>query len=94
MAFISITKTRRPRQFNYTPIYYDARRERLEAVVSQAKQEHGEAHEASREVARERMRMAFGQARRTRRGGAAQPLRRALIFLALLAMILLVYVNL
>ena len=42
MGFASITKTRKPRQFNYVPRYYDERKERLQALIARAQEERGE----------------------------------------------------
>lgn len=42
MALFSITRTRKPRQFQYTPRYYNPRAERLKAIIARAEQEEAE----------------------------------------------------
>ena len=89
MGFITITKTRKPRQFSYIPRYYDERKEKLQAIIARASQSEG--GNTISDFATNRMRLEFSEARtkRVRQNVKMQQLR---IILILGALILLLYV--
>ena len=92
MSFFSITKTRRPRQFEYTPRYYNPRKERLEAIVARA-QQPSQANSA--ELATARLELAFREARERRKKRIAKAQgRRILLIVGALLLLLYLYIRL
>lgn len=92
MAFLPIGKTSKPRQFDYKPIYYDARKERLEAVVARAKQKAGMLDESDGHFSEERLRLSLREARSSlSRGAALRQSKKTFGIVMLLALILLFY---
>ena len=96
MAIFSITKTQKPRQFQYIPRYYDARAERLAAIVRRAQQEAAlEANggdpplgESQREA---NLRLSFEEARFVRSSRRVRMRMRMAVGLVLLALSVIVY---
>jgi len=93
MGFISITKTRKPRQFNYSPRYYDERKERIQAIIARAREESGEARTAECSTARMQLEFQEARAKRTRRMAKVQR-RRTLLILGALVLLLYLYFRL
>lgn len=91
MSFFSITKTRRPRQFEYTPRYYNPRKERLEAIVARAQP----SQDNSAELATARLELAFREARERRKKRIAKAQgRRILLIVGALLLLLYLYIRL
>lgn len=83
MAFF---KVRRPRQFSYTPRYYDERKERIAAIEEAIRLER-EGHESADPALREaRLRLAFEQARLKHK--KARPARQGMRTTAILALLI------
>ncbi|MFC2324600.1 MAG: hypothetical protein ACFNO7_00555 [Bacteroides sp.] len=95
MGFASITKTRKPRQFNYVPRYYDERKERLQALIARAQEERGENVAQTSQFSTARMQLEFQEARakRTKRTTKAQQ-KRTLLILGALVLLLYFYFRL
>jgi hypothetical protein len=93
MGFISITKTRKPRQFQYIPRYYDERKERLQALIERAQKENGEMTEGGFSAARMQLEFQEARAKRTKRTAKAQQ-RRTLLILGALVLLLYLYFRL
>ena len=95
MGFASITRTRRPRQFNYVPRYYDERKESLQVLIARAQEERGENVAPTSQFSKARMQLEFQDARvkRTKRTAKAQQ-RRTLLILGALVLLLYFYFRL
>jgi hypothetical protein len=93
MGFISITKTRKPRQFKYSPRYYDERKERIQAIIARAREESGEATTTEFSTARMQLEFQEARAKRTRRMAKVQR-RRTLLILGALVLLLYLYFRL
>lgn len=101
MPIFPLTRTRRPRQFSYTPRYYDPRRERFEAIVSRARQERDRALgvEAQGESADDsgyegRLRLSFEEAHFVQSRRANRTRTRMLISVFLLILVFIIYLML
>ncbi len=94
MGFTSITRTRKPRPFDYKPRYYNERKERLAAIEARARAELGLESEVSSTTRRARMELDYSLTRgRAKRMGRSQAVRTLVLF-ALLALSVLVYTRL
>ncbi len=96
MGFISITKTRKPRQFHYIPRYYNERKERLQAIVSRIQnlQEDNDTI-TSAALSQARLELEFREARTKRKAKIVrQQRRRTIIILGALCLLLYIYFRL
>lgn len=84
MGLIFMFRAPKPRQFKYTPIFYDARKEALQEREKQIKQELGLANEDSPRVSMIKGRIRAGY-RQPRREKTKTNLRLLIILIALLA---------
>ncbi|MCB0431046.1 MAG: hypothetical protein H6585_10725 [Flavobacteriales bacterium] len=88
-------KTRKPRQFNYEPRYYDERKERVEKTIRVAEREAASAQEKSTQTTPpprlSDQRFSF-EAHASRQSQLAN--RRLIIILALLVLIVYLYLKL
>lgn len=94
MGFVSITKTRKPRQFEYKPRFYDARRERLRAIEANAKSEMGIADGDCTVSRRARLELGFEASRGKRSRLNTRQTTRTLLIFALLILAAFIYIRL
>lgn len=95
MGIYSPFSTRKPRQFTFQARYYDARKERIEALKEAARLERDGTAEASGRLAQARMQMAFEEARAKRHTSAkrSQGVRTLIIF-GVLVLVIFFYLSL
>lgn len=86
-------RTRRPRGFNYKPIYYDAEREHLEAIRASARAA-ATGQPMPPEALKEHVRAAFRTARGRHLRTRSSQLVRTLLIAAGLVLLLLIYLRL
>ena len=85
MGLVSMFKTPRPHQFNYQPVFYDARKEALKEREQQIRQELGLVGESEPRVSGVKGRMRGYYARSVR--GKSQSNIRLVIILAILLLL-------
>lgn len=91
MAIFSIVKTRKPRQFQYNPRYYNARAERLDAIVRRARAERDGVPPEGGGAPGADLRLSFEEANFVRALRRERRRSRLMLGLLLLAIILLIY---
>jgi hypothetical protein len=83
MGMISLFRTPKPRQFKYTPIFYDEQKEALKQREQQIKQELGLADENAPRVSLIKGRMRLGYTRSAKEKSKSN-LRLVIIFIILI----------
>lgn len=88
MKFQFLSKTYKNRRFDYNPMYYDERKERLEAKKKQfTKLENGEMSDEERKsMFRENMRGEWSRSETRKRGRSSANLRTIILIVLILAL--------